>query len=77
MGFYANFYQAIHDKLNPGGLWVTTVDDEDASDELLDILFDARRDMFPQKIVKQYQKALTTKEKTRVLLEIAFPTVLE
>jgi predicted membrane-bound spermidine synthase len=72
---YRSFYQAIYDKLTPGGVWVTTLDDDDESIETLEHIFDSIQDELPEKTRRDFKRARDYIGKGRALLSFLFPYV--
>jgi predicted membrane-bound spermidine synthase len=76
VAFYLKFYEAIREKLRPGGVWVMTMAD-DESDVMLQALFDARRKTLPAAVQKDFIRKRSLFAKTRVLLESEYRHVRE
>jgi len=72
--FYFRFYQALHKKLRPGGIWVTTVEAEE-NDLMLNEMFKAYRQRLPLETQRAFSRQRSYAGKNRVLLSTLFPWV--
>ncbi len=72
---YAELFNAIRDKLNPGGVMVTTVASDDQIDGMLKALFAAQEDILPPELVAEFKRKRSVLGRSEVCLKTLFPHV--
>ena len=73
---YRELFDVIRDKLNPGGVMVTTVASDDQIDEMLKALFEYQNDQIPPAVQAAFAKKRSVIGRSEVLLQTLFKHVL-
>ena len=73
---YQELFDAIRDKLNPGGMLVTTVACDDQIDGMLKALFESQHDAIPPAVRKAFAQKRSVLGRSEVLLQTLFKHVL-
>jgi len=73
---YRALFDAIRDKLNPGGVMVTTVASDDQIDGMLKALFDSQGDAIPPAVRTAFSRKRSVIGRSEVLLKTLFSHVL-
>ncbi len=74
---YQALFDAIRDKLNPGGVLVTTVACDDQIDEMLQALFATKSEEIPAEVRKAFAQKRSVLGRSEVLLKTLFPHVIQ
>ncbi len=73
---YQELFNAIRDKLNSGGVLVTTVACDDQIDGMLKALFESQNDVIPPEVRAEFARKRSVLGRSEVLLKTLFPHVL-
>ena len=74
---YLKFYRALFTKLTPGGLWVTTLDDDDERDEMLEASYSVLKEHLSPATKRSFESSKSAIKRSTILLQQFFPHISE